>query len=65
MSLRSRAAIAGAGEADIDPGHGRSPLGLAAQASQRALADFPVRLPRIGPVRRRHDDRLRSRVPPE
>jgi acetyl-CoA acetyltransferase len=39
MSLRSRTAIVGAGEADIAPGHGRSPLGLAAQASQRALAD--------------------------
>jgi acetyl-CoA acetyltransferase len=39
MSLRSRTAIAGVGEADIAPGHGRSPLGLAAQASQRALAD--------------------------
>jgi acetyl-CoA acetyltransferase len=39
MSLRSRIAIAGAGEADIAPGHGRSPLGLAAQASSRALAD--------------------------
>jgi len=39
MSLRSTAAIVGAGEADIAPGHGLSPLGLAAQASRRAVAD--------------------------
>lgn len=39
MSLRSRVAIVGAGQADITRGHGLSPLGLAAQASQRAIAD--------------------------
>lgn len=39
MSLRSRTAIVGVGEADIEAGHGRSPLGLAAQASARAVAD--------------------------
>ena len=39
MTLRSRTAIVGVGEADIAPGHGFSPLGLAAQASQRAVAD--------------------------
>ena len=39
MSLRSRVAIVGAGEADVSPGHKLSPLGLAAQASQRAITD--------------------------
>ena len=39
MTLRSRTAIVGVGEADIAPGHGFSPLGLAAQASKRAVAD--------------------------
>lgn len=39
MSIRSKVAIVGAGEADIAAGHGLSPLGLAAQASQRAIAD--------------------------
>ncbi|TDC94571.1 acetyl-CoA acetyltransferase [Actinomadura sp. 7K507] len=43
MSVRSLAAIAGAGEADIAPGHGRSPLGLAAEASRRAIADAGLR----------------------
>ncbi|MEV8514266.1 acetyl-CoA acetyltransferase [Dactylosporangium sp. NPDC051484] len=42
MSIRSKVAIVGAGEADVAPGHGLSPLGLAAQASQRAIADAGV-----------------------
>ncbi|MER7005407.1 acetyl-CoA acetyltransferase [Dactylosporangium sp. NPDC000555] len=42
MSIRSKVAIVGVGEADVAPGHGLSPLGLAAQASQRAIADAGV-----------------------
>ncbi|WP_426244616.1 acetyl-CoA acetyltransferase [Nocardioides sp. LHG3406-4] len=39
MSLRSRAAIVGAAEADVTPGHGRSPLGLAGESAVQALAE--------------------------
>lgn len=37
MSIRGKLAIVGAAEADVRESHGKSPLGLMAQAAQRAL----------------------------
>ncbi len=39
MGVRGQVAVVGAAKADDHSGHGRSPLGMAAQASARALAD--------------------------
>lgn len=39
MGIRGRVAVVGAAKADDQAEHGRSPLGMAAQASARALAD--------------------------
>jgi acetyl-CoA acetyltransferase len=44
VSLRSKVAIVGAAEADWPRGHGRSPLGLAAQAASRAVTDAGLTL---------------------
>ena len=39
MSLRGKTAIVGIGESDIRLGHNKSPVGLMAEATERALAD--------------------------
>ena len=44
MSIRGTAAIVGAAESDIGVSQGRSPAGLMAQASKRALEDAGLRL---------------------